>query len=126
MNTSMDFLDSIKEMIELSAIAIITYPDMWNTYIKNIECVWRTLDVKEENILQEVEKEVYKFWSHDWLLNEGGYFVKLLTTSIVYLEKITSCDMRSIIQEKSKEFEGKTLDVFQELKRLHFEVKNKS
>jgi hypothetical protein len=114
------------EMIELSAIAMATYPDMWNTYIKNGECSFSTFDMKDKNIIQEVEKEVSKFWSHDWLLNDGAYFIKLLTTSIIYLEKITSCSMRNIIQEKSKEFEGKFLDVSVELRRLKSEVQNKS
>ena len=82
-----DFLT--KELIDLSTITSYLYTNTWNTYCINSKLIANNNLVKCEPKLftyDYVKKETQNFWNHDWLLNDGNYYVKLLATLITLFE----------------------------------------
>tara|TARA_A100001015_G_C15041108_1_gene739720 strand:- start:329 stop:742 length:414 start_codon:yes stop_codon:yes gene_type:complete len=82
-----DFLT--KELIDLSTITSYLFTDTWNTYCINSKIIANNSSDKYEPkffTYDYVKKETQNFWNHDWLLNDGNYYVKLLATFISLFE----------------------------------------
>lgn len=126
MITSDKFLFLIKEIIELCAIAKVNNFSMWENYLLNggIDCNHSLLP--ETITYTTIHKEVLTFWKHDWLLNDGDYYIKLLTHIFCYLKKYVSIanlhlDLNQLIENKINDNDStKTIEGLQKaaLERL--------
>lgn len=86
MLTLEEFQFAVQEIVILCTIAKKNNPTMWNIYSKNAE-VQSTWNISNDISSNAVQKEVLAFWKHDWLLNDGDYYIKLLATTWSILQK---------------------------------------
>lgn len=110
----------LEELVELSAIAIVTDKTTWETYYNDGLKAWSRNKTQVDN--DNIKAEIDHFWQHVWLFNPDGYYVKILATTVTYVDVLRpDLNLAQMIDDQVQKYSTNPHGIRpeQEVKRLH-------